>query len=253
VSLQKLKRFVHNPGPYFTKLKYYLAGVYFDCVQKRYRFRDCSFDVPVEYTGRVDRGHFALGTYEKAECDVIVKVVNEDCAVLELGGCIGVVSCVTNRLLRGSSRHVVVEANPHLIPYITRNRDRNGCQFKIENCVITFQPDVEFFVGETMMLGSICRKSGPPIRVKGLTVSELELRHCVSFDTVIMDIEGGEYDLIRENGDFFSRMRNVILENHPEVVGRSRIVEYESLLIAAGFKRTFDVGQVTAWQKVTSL
>jgi predicted O-methyltransferase YrrM len=42
--------------------------------------------------------------------------------VLELGGCLGVVSCSINTLLRDPSRHVVVEANPKLLAYLYENR-----------------------------------------------------------------------------------------------------------------------------------
>jgi len=243
-----IKRFARTPGPYFIKLYYYLAGLYFDFIQKRYKYGDLSFIVPSEFTTRVDRGYFALGAYEKSECDIVKKFVGKDSNVIELGGCIGVVACVTNRILARPMNHIVVEANPSLIPYITINRENNRCQFKIENCAVSFDNEVEFYHGQSMVLGSLCEGAGQCVKVKGLSFSDIESKHALQFDTVIMDIEGGEFKLIMENTGFFSRMKNVILENHPGILGAEKVIEYESTLRRAGFNKACHVGQVVAWQ-----
>src|SRR5262249_41360247 len=71
------------------------------------------------------------GIFERPERTAIRKFLNPSLPVVELGACIGVVACTTNRLLRNPARHVVVEANPDLTPVLEENRRWNGCAFSI--------------------------------------------------------------------------------------------------------------------------
>jgi hypothetical protein len=103
----------------------YAAGGYFDLWCKRYRTEGLSFEIPREQTTRAMRGRFAFDTYELPERELIRKYLPSNARVLELGGGIGVVSCLTNSLLRDKHAHVVVEANPLLIPFLESNRDLN--------------------------------------------------------------------------------------------------------------------------------
>ena len=48
----------------------------------------------------------------------IARSLRRDLPVVELGGSIGVVACVTNRLLKDRKAHLVVEANPLAIPHL---------------------------------------------------------------------------------------------------------------------------------------
>jgi len=57
-------------------------------------------------------------------------------AVLELGGCLGVLSCTINKRLGDPTKHVVLEANPALIPYLRGNREINRAAFIVTNSVV---------------------------------------------------------------------------------------------------------------------
>ena len=54
-------------------------------------------------------------------------------AIVEFGGGIGVISCLANRRIGQRDRHIVVEANPHLIPLLEKNRSLNRCAFTVVN------------------------------------------------------------------------------------------------------------------------
>jgi hypothetical protein len=71
------------------------------------------------------------GKHEGPERRLARRYVDPALPVVELGAAMGVVSCIINRRLADPARHVVVEANPGMIPLLTRNRDRNGCRFRI--------------------------------------------------------------------------------------------------------------------------
>lgn len=62
----------------------------------------CEIEVPKELTTRTYRGCFMTGDYEAEEISLIKRYLKPDDRVLELGACIGAVSCVTNKLLNES-------------------------------------------------------------------------------------------------------------------------------------------------------
>src|ERR1700761_1311871 len=78
------------------------------------------------------------GKYELAERRAIARYLNRSMPVVELGGSMGVVACVTNKLLADPTRHVVVEANPTAIPQLEVNKKLNGRQFEIVNRAIAY-------------------------------------------------------------------------------------------------------------------
>ncbi len=123
---------------------------------------------------------------------LIPKYLKPSDSVLELGACLGVVSCITNKVLRAPSRHVVVEANPYCIAAIYRNRHENHCSFLIENCAATTQRDAVFSLNPRYVTSSSLQNSGGiPVKVPGRSFQELFDRHG-PFSVLIMDIEGGE-------------------------------------------------------------
>ncbi len=71
------------------------------------------------------------GIYEEKERFASKRYIRRDVPVIELGGSLGVVSCLLNRRQRFPDHHVVVEANPANLLMLIENRDRNGCKFQI--------------------------------------------------------------------------------------------------------------------------
>src|SRR4051812_39365118 len=78
------------------------------------RVDSCTFLVSHPAIRTASKSLFLLGGYERAERDLLKAYLDRSLAVIELGGSVGVVACVTNKLLRDPLKHVVVEANPDL-------------------------------------------------------------------------------------------------------------------------------------------
>src|SRR2546428_12939715 len=89
-----------------------IEGLIFDLLGGRFYVDGCEINVPKNLTSRAYRACFFTGEYEAEECALVREFVRAEDAVLELGACMGVVSCVTNKQLRDKARHVVVEGNP---------------------------------------------------------------------------------------------------------------------------------------------
>src|ERR1039457_6998889 len=89
----------------------------------------------------ISAGHkstLAFGLHEIEERTIIRRCLPKNIPVVELGGGLGVVACLTNRTLENPEHHIVVEANPGMIPILERNRDLNGCKFQVVNSAIAY-------------------------------------------------------------------------------------------------------------------
>src|SRR5882672_2309936 len=85
------------------------------------------------------------GIFESPERHAIKTFLDPSLPVVEFGGCIGVVACMTNRRLRDAARHVVVEANPEIAPLLEANRKRNRSRFFIVEKAIGYGSDFVTF------------------------------------------------------------------------------------------------------------
>ena len=78
------------------------------------------------------------GFYEQPERIALTRYLDPDLPVIELGGCAGVIACLTNRRLHDRRAHVVVEANPLMLPLLLKNARLNGCDFQVVNAAIAY-------------------------------------------------------------------------------------------------------------------
>jgi FkbM family methyltransferase len=203
--------------------------------------------VPKDLTTRTFRGCFLSGDYEAEERELVRKFLSPEDSVLELGACIGVVSCTTNRLLRDKTKHVVVEGNPKLIPTLEKNREINGCGFRILNRAASQEKSVTFYLNDEFIVGGSAQlKSAHPVTVEGSTLEDLD-REFGPFSALIMDIEGGEADVIPPSKVFLSGCRVVIWETHAWACGTDRTEECRKSLAEAGLVHVASSGDTEAW------
>jgi len=212
----------------------FAAGCYFDVRGGQYRTNGLTFEIPIKHTTRAMRGKFAADTYELSERQLILKHLPPDSRVLELGACIGVVSCLTNSLLTDPHAHVVVEANSFLIPFLERNRDANGAKFSVENCAVSWATEASLSLAADMDSSKIGEHG---LVVPTRTCKDIETRYQLSFDTLIMDIEGAESEFIRDNIVFLKTMKLIVIEFHPSIIGVSETEALRQLLLECGLTK----------------
>jgi FkbM family methyltransferase len=189
----------------------------------RVRVDGCWFDLRHPAISTASKSLFLLNGYERAERTLLRAYLDRSLPVIELGGSVGVVACVTNKLLRNPIRHVVVEANPELISVLSANRDRNGCQFTVMNRALAYgEPSTTFYVDRKDFLGSSVQvKSAAPITVPTVTVRELLDRHRFDTCSLVCDIEGGEMELVRNEPQVLrNHVALLIVEIHGWRVGQ---------------------------------
>jgi FkbM family methyltransferase len=212
----------------------YAAGCYFDLGGSLYRTEGFAFQIPREHSTRAMRGRFAVDTYELPERQLVRKHLPREARVLELGGCIGVVSCLINSLLQSSRSHVVVEANPFLIPFLSGNRDLNSATFSIEQCVVSRSHNATLVIAANMDGSKI---GGSGLAVPTRTLEYIESKYGLNFDALVMDIEGAENDFIRENREALQRMEFILVEFHPSVIGETEVSILRGILIECGLQK----------------
>jgi FkbM family methyltransferase len=179
------------------------------------------------------------GRYEEPERSAARRYIRAEWPVVELGGCIGVVACITNKLLQDSRAHVVLEANPLAIPHLESNRDANGCSFKIVNRALAYDSDSVTFSPLADLWGNSLLHDGS--RLPPVTVATTQLRQILQeeqFDkyALICDIEGLEYELVSREPEALRRAELIIMEVHPHMIGEEKAQTVISTFVDLGFK-----------------
>jgi len=179
------------------------------------------------------------GGYEKPERFAARKYIQPEWPVVELGGCIGVVACITNKLLQNPKAHVVLEANPMAVPYLEANREANGCSFKIVNQAIAYDSDKVTFTPSLDFCGnSVDRNVSTEVEV---TVPATQLSRILEDEqfqkyALICDIEGQEYELVMREAEAIRKAEVVIMEIHPHIIGEQETGALISRLENLGFR-----------------
>jgi FkbM family methyltransferase len=215
----------------------------------------CIFSVRNPVIGTATKSLFSLDGYEKSERDLLKRYLNRSGAVVELGGAVGVVACVTNKMLQYPHRHVVVEANPDLIGVLQESRERNGCGFTVLNRALAYGGDeVIFYQDAVGYLGSSVQvRSSRSIPVPTITLGEILSQYEFDRCTLICDIEGGEMDLVRNEAEVLKRhVESLIVEIHGWRVGHDQAEEMIRTLQRIGFERLCEKGATSVFRNVAA-
>jgi FkbM family methyltransferase len=168
------------------------------------------------------RNSIYIGSYERAEIDVLRRTLKPGDEYMEVGGGIGVVAVAASKIVGASHVHVY-EANPVLagetIPETAR---LNGLELDAINAVLgqgTGKRD--FYVGPDFWASSL----DPDPSSMAVEVTQLDLAS--EFETrkptyLMVDIEGGEAELLGE-ARLPGTLRAACIEMHPHRIGADAV------------------------------
>jgi FkbM family methyltransferase len=209
------------------------------------RLSGCKFNLD-RITDFPTKVELIMNKYEAPERRAVARYVRRGLPVVELGGSMGVVACVTNRLLKNPAAHVVVEANPLVIPQMELNRALNRCRFEIVNRAIaygmesvTFRPSSNVCVSSITAVGDQA-----PVTVQAITLGDIVRDRGFTRFNLICDIEGLEYDLVCHELDVLKNADTIILETHARFIGDDKCRLMMSKLEHAGFTIVKKIGYV---------
>lgn len=225
------------------------GGLWFDIAVRTYRTSGQSFHIPRDLTSLKFRSRFVLGAHERDERRAVAQYLPRQSAVLELGGGLGVVSCLINSMLSDGRRHVVVEANPNLISVLTANRERNGCLFAIENGLVTSTEHASFYLAPSISHSSIYERAGPKLDIPKLSLASLEKSGNLHFDVLVSDIEGGELRFFEEHRAGLERFKVIIIQLHEKIIGREGCDYCRCAMADVGLRLVERFGSTEVWAR----
>ncbi len=164
---------------------------------RRYkRLKGIKLDVKRPELNEEVREALIRGHYEHSEYDIISSILTGNERVLELGTCTGFLACYMAKKC-GSENVVSVEANPELTDLIESNCRLNNVSPRLINAIASVEDDIEvpFYIHERVFSSSLKHdEKARKTYQKTIDVNRLinEFRPHV----IMMDIEGGETDLL---------------------------------------------------------
>lgn len=231
----------------FGRTENLFLGIYFLLLKRVYIAEHGKFVVPLIWSRAHFYARFLNDGYEAEERNLISKHLGEGDHVLELGACAGVISCLTEKKIR-AGRHCVVEANPNMLPYLYKNRQQNNCTFQIVEAAITDAEEVVFYLNKNMVGGSAERQTRTACRVPGKSLQSVT-EQFGPFNTLVLDIEGGEEAFLNTYGDEMPHYQKLIIEFHPSILGNSTVAQLKADLKRKGFSRKDSEGDVDYWER----
>lgn len=166
--------------------------------------------------------------YEGQEARSVIKYIQPNDVVVELGSSIGAIGSVIGKKIGSSGMLYSVEGNKDLIPLIETNFKLNKVpNYKIiDGCIGNSQTSLWFVKSRENTHGYITDQfinGGLPI--SSITLSEILKQEEIEEFVLVCDIEGAEIDILLKDKSSLNKCKLVIIETHK--VSRSG-VQYDS-------------------------
>ena len=177
------------------------------------------------------------GHYEGKEAREIVRIIQDDERVLELGAGIGYVSSLIAKDPRTQAVRTY-EANPQLLPVIQEVHALNDVtNVEVINEILSNDlraPSVKFYIRHDFWASSMLEKPWKYKQAIDVPVSSFSgVVESFRPTLIVCDIEGGELDLFRNAN--LEGVKKVYVELHQKVLGRRGMKEVFDVMSARGF------------------
>lgn len=224
-------------GRLYVARQWYLRK-YFSLMGDRIRAYGLTFVVDNPLITPNQKHYLRKEVHEADEVRLTTAYLDPTRPTVELGGSIGVVACLTSRMLRRPEDHVVVEANPLVVPTLQKNRELNGCRFEVVTAALAYgAPMVEFTVGPDCMTGAMKAAGSQKLRVPAVSLREIVEPRGFQAINLIVDVEGAEIDLVANELDFLKeRVKLFFLETHERMLQDGSTRRMIADLERAGFR-----------------
>jgi FkbM family methyltransferase len=196
------------------------------------------------------RHALATGNYECEEIELARRHLPRTLPVIELGGCLGVVSGVLRGMIDPAMPLIVVEANAEIIGMTKMNAARPAPNAPTEIILaavhygsalaqfhIAHNAHASRLAGETTAANGSGLLENTSIALPAITLNQLVARLGPPQHYALMcDIEGAEFDMFAMDTDALRLCQGAVIEMHPEVftqAGRS-VADFLAHVAAAG-------------------
>ena len=159
-----------------------------------------------------------FNVYEYPERVLIKKYLPPDIPCIELGSSLGIISREILRKLNRESRLFSVEAMPGLVDlaHININHAANATRYMLKQAAIDYNgPTVTFSSGATNLDGRISNmRSNDDISIPAITLSKIIEEFVNGYYSLVLDIEGAEYQIIEHDMNSLRNCQCIVAELH---------------------------------------
>lgn len=171
--------------------------------------------------------------YEDTERNVLLRILKRGSVVVELGTGVGFISLLAAKICGPSNVHTY-EANPRVMDLIRENYTLNKLEPNLHMQAVTADGKAISFNSSDNIISSSAFERGLPgkvVTVDAVAFADVLERH--QPDVLIMDIEGGEFDLL--TGSIPHAVKHILVELHPHIIGGDKVATIKSALAESGF------------------
>lgn len=196
--------------------------------------------------------HFIGGrlTDELPEQTMVVRFLDPNAKVLEIGSNIGRNTLMIASILSDSANLVTMECDPAAVEILRCNRAANDFAFRIEPSALSCRPLIQRG-WETMpanVPGNMPSTDVRPgwKRVSTITFGELVAKYGIAFDTLVADCEGALFYILQDDPAMLKGISTVILEaDYPNVEHKRSV---EAVFARHGLSRIHSQPLITDWK-----
>lgn len=178
---------------------------------------------------------FYNGSYEAAEIEILKRFLDTDDTVMEIGAGIGFLSAYCAKVV-GSKRVFAYEANPFMIDKINQIYEMNNVCPEINNVFLSNKIGTEsFYLERNFWSSSSIKRSKDSQKVE---VDSVDINQEIDEkkpSLLIIDVEGGERDLLTIINFKTNSIRKILIELHPHVIGAQTVSNLIHHLISESF------------------
>lgn len=184
------------------------------------------------------RGVLYAGGYEEREYAALTRLLTPADRVLELGTGLGFITVICARAC-GSSRVTSVEANAGMLATLRETFRQNAVSPELRLAAVSRSgADREFFINQNFWSSSTFDRGGERTIAPGVAFEDLVSQYLPT--VIVMDIEGGEVDLV--GCRIGASVRAIVIELHLSVTGPEGTRAVREWLEAEGFRASEDWG-----------
>lgn len=174
------------------------------------------------------------GDYEGPELQIVRTQLRQDDVVMEVGTGLGFLSTFCAKQI-GNEKVFTYEANLELEERIKENYALNNVNPNLEICLIGERDgEQEFYIDKDFWTSSAVRHGDDVRKIKIPMKSFDQEIQRINPTFLIIDIEGGEYDLVQYAN--FHNVKKILIEIHPNILGVEKANFVKNKLKESGFQ-----------------
>lgn len=196
--------------------------------------------------------------YEAPEAEMVSTYLEPGTHVIELGGCMGILSALVRQKIGPEARHVIVEALPDLAAICEENASIGAAPGKttVIRAAVDYSgaESVTFAVARDAHSGHIARSGENGVTVPAIRLSDLARQLPDGPFALLCDIEGAEIAMVDAEADILQRVGLFILETHPKLYPGKKAAQRDLMgkIEAAGFEKANEIADVVCYRRAKS-